>query len=114
MKIIVVILFIGLLAVNACFFLIRPKRPWLEKLTIVFEIVGIYTLGFGILAQTDLFKGIEGLGEQMTSSNLMKFVAGNLRYVAIIFSTLSVALDTTSSGLQYLLEIAIVYVFYLP
>ena len=85
MKILVVAVFIGLLALNVWLFLIRPNKPLTERVSLVFQLVGVYTLGLGILAQTDIFIEIGGLGEEMTSANLFNFVAGNLRFLGIMF-----------------------------
>jgi hypothetical protein len=102
MKILVVPVFIGLLALNAWLFLIRPKKPWTERVSFVLQLVGIYTLGLGILAQTDLFRDVGGLGEEMTSPNLFEFAAGNLRFLGIIFVISSMAFTTSASGPGFL------------
>jgi hypothetical protein len=110
MKILVPTVFVGLLGLNAWLFLIRPKKPWTERISFVFQLVGIYTLALGVLAQTDIFKGIGGIGSEMTSPNLLEFAAGNLAFLGIILVIFSYALSSKPG----FLESVMLLLFYTP
>jgi hypothetical protein len=113
MKILVVLGFVAVLALDVWLFLIRPKKPWTERVSFVLQLVGIYTLGLGILAQTDLFKGIGGIGEEMTSGNLFQFVAGNLAFIGIIILIWRLALLQSAIVLFYVPPLFVYAVFHL-
>ena len=113
MKFLIVVLFVALLTANIWVFLIKPRKPWPEKIALVLQIVGVYTFAFGILAQTKIFEKFGTLAQNMTSPNLLEFMAGNFHFLAIFFSTLAVALEPTkvAYGPLYFLGMIVLLVF---
>ena len=108
MKILIVVLYILFLAGNLWIFLIRPPRPWQEKLGLLLQIVGLYSIAFGFLAQTQILETFKWLAEDMTSPNLFQFLRGNFVFLSALFSAVGVAMEPVKEayGVLYLFEMA--------
>ena len=108
----VVLVYLGLLALNIWIFLVRAHGNWPEKAGILLQVLTLYTFAFGFLSKTDLLKDFGNITEEMTSPNLYEFLRGNFAFLTILFSSIKVALTPEKTGYSwfYLLEMPLVMV----
>lgn len=101
----VVIAYVALLALSIWLILIRPVRPWTEKLGSLLQIVGLYTFGFGVITQANIFPA--DLTSDLSSPDLFKFLSGNATALALATAAMSMALDPekTSFGALAFLQL---------
>jgi hypothetical protein len=101
-----VILYFLLLILNIWFFLIRPKESLIDRITVLLQIIGVYTFTFGLLAQTGILRELEVIAKDMTSPDLFRFVRGNFIALSLMFRAESAALspDKVNIPLSYSLE----------
>jgi hypothetical protein len=62
----------------------RPDVAWDSKIAFVLGLLGVYTFAFGFLAQTDLLKRFPSLGDDLTSPNPLKFLAGGFQVLSLL------------------------------
>lgn len=97
---IIIILYVSLLAFNIWIFILRPRRPWNEKIGFLIQIVSLYTFALCVFAQTPVLE--QAIGEDMTSSNFWKYIRGNAAFSAIFLGVFAQAADV--SGALSLIE----------
>ena len=63
------------------------------KIGFLLGLVGIYTFAFGLLSATEVFKQVPGMGEDLTSPNPTRFLAGIAEAMALLSMAFAVAVD---------------------
>ena len=101
-ELLVILVFLGLLTLNGWIFIVWGKGPSLAKVELVLGILAFYTFAFGLLMQTKILEDFRDIAEYMTSPNLFKFICGNLEFLTLLFSMLSVALETRKTHHSFL------------
>lgn len=104
-SILTVVVYMGLVAFVLWLIAIRPRLPMREKIAGLLQLVAVYTLLFGLLASSGVFKEFDGLQRELTSADPLVFLRGNVAIFIFLFGGMSVALDpnSTSSDLRQLL-----------
>jgi hypothetical protein len=69
---------------------------FLERLTAVFAIIGIYGLEIGFFSRSTAFVNFRGLLEDFTSPDIAKCFAANFGILAVIFALISAAFEKRS------------------
>jgi hypothetical protein len=88
---IIILLLIGEIMVLACY----SHESWYNRIGFVLQIIGVYGIGIGFVQKSDLLKHF-GWIDDMTSPNPGTFLAGNLRFLAILSFLPSIALRNRS------------------
>lgn len=96
--IITFLLFSLLLAFNIWFFFVWPKKAFGDKIATVLQIIAVYTFGLGVLTQIGVLPALKSLAPELTSPDLLRFLAGNMNIAAIGFQGLSVALEPSKTA----------------
>lgn len=101
-----IIIYCLLLALNIWIFFIRPKKPLTERVSLLFEIIGVYTLLYGFLAQTEMLANFADIANDMTSPDIKRFISGNFRAMSFFFSAGAVGSDVFKANMSptFLLE----------
>ncbi len=115
MDFLIIAAYLALLCLIIWLFLIRPRKPFADKISLLLVFVGVYTFAFGILAQTQILEQLATLAADMTSPNLWRFVRGNLSFLSMLSGAVYVAAEPikTPYSAAYFLEIIILIFFVL-
>ncbi|MBZ5535762.1 MAG: hypothetical protein LAO31_07395 [Acidobacteriia bacterium] len=97
-SILTVVLYMGLVAFVLWLIAIRPRLPVRDKIAGLLKLVAVYTLLFGLLSSSGVFKEFDGLQRELTSPDPLIFLRGNLSMFIILFGSMSVALDPNSKS----------------
>jgi hypothetical protein len=87
-----IVIYVGLLAINVYFLMVKPAASWDRKIGLLLGILGVYTFAFAFLSQTDVFKQLPSLDENLTSPNLFDFASANFVAIGSLFLALSAGL----------------------
>lgn len=90
----IIALWLALVAFDIWFLLLRPDASWETRIAYVLGLLGVYTFAFALLAETDLLKKFPDMAEGLTSPHPLKFLAGNLTALSLLFMTWSVGLQS--------------------
>ncbi len=72
-----------------------PNIRWDTRLGIPLQIIGFYGLGLGVVARSTSLKEVIDFPAEMTSPNLMKFIAGNMTFLSLPVFTASIAMSSS-------------------
>jgi len=129
---------LGLLALDVWLLIVVPDVAWAERLSFLLQVVGIFTVATGFIANSELSENFKTLLCDMTSANLRDFLYGNLMlgtvvtsaayelyrglltasgwYASLLFTLLwllGLPLILVCLAAYYVLVVPIAYVFYL-
>jgi len=93
---------LGALSAQVAALIYLAHGPWHERLSLVLQLLALYGIGLGFLSRSQVVRRARFCIDDMTSPRIGTFVAGNFRFVALLFSTVSVGLSpdrTTRSSL---------------
>lgn len=96
---VVVVGYIGLLALVLWIVAIRPAMPLREKISGLFQLAAIYTFVMGLLSTSGVFDALSSMQQDLTSTNPVEFLAGNFHMFVVLFSAMEVALDPNTATL---------------
>lgn len=85
----------ALAAFDIWLLLLRPDATWDAKIAFVLGLIGVYTFGFGVVSATGLLKQLPSMGEELTSPNPTRFLAGTFLLLSILQMALSIALSSS-------------------
>jgi hypothetical protein len=72
-----------------------PNIRWDTRLGIPLQIIGFYGLGLGVVARSTGLKEVIDFPAEMTSPNLMEFIAGNMTFLSLPVFTASIAMSSS-------------------
>lgn len=97
------------LALSIWFFLVRSRGKISDRLAVFLQIVAGYTMLLGLFSTAGVLDSLVGLERDLTSSNPLKFLRGNLVAFAALFSAVAVGLDpsTGASAARFLTTVPV-------
>ncbi len=82
--------------VGEIFLLVRlPNIRWDTRLGIPLQIIGFYCVGLGVVARSASLKEVLDFPAEMTSPNLMEFIAGNMTFLSLPVFTAMIAMSSS-------------------
>lgn len=106
----VILSYIVLFALVLWFITIRPHLPMRNKISGLFQLLAIYTFTMGMLSALGVFSIFSNLERNLTSSDPLLFLIGNLDIFVVIFSAMSVALDPNTITLVALPVLLVLFI----
>ncbi len=89
---IIILLLVGEISVLAYF----SHESWYNRIGFVLQVIGFYAIGIGFIQKSDLLKNFVGI-DDMTSPDPARFLRGNILFLAVLSSLVSVGFSENRS-----------------
>jgi hypothetical protein len=87
----IAIVYLALLAFDVWLFFFLPSGDLDARAAFCLQVLGLYTIGIGLLEQTGILGVLKGSAKELTSDNLREFMAANLAFAGTLLLVASLA-----------------------